>query len=706
MNKIIPKLIFKIGCVALLFLSVNVVFAQNSIRYKSEIFTDFDTISNVQYGEAINLSNENEKLLLTVYTPRLDVEKNRPLIIFIHGGGFINGDKSKGFQVKFSKYFAKRGYVTSSINYRLGVNKTKTDTDYAEAMFRAVQDAKAAVRFFRKHADEYGIDSNQIFISGGSAGGMTALQLAYMDQNEVPEGVDQNKWGNLEGNSGNEGFSSKVSGVINCWGAMIAINWIKAGDVPVFGICGNADLTVSYDGTFSYHGFKYGSKNIYDYAFSLGIPAKLKIFDGAGHNIGSENQNIALEEVNNWIFGLLKNPNSTAPSIKEIGTVLNSNKRSDNSPKTIVLKGEALLKNWNAIQANDSSMKKSVKHLLATADKILAAAKVYTVMHKTQVPPSGDKHDYMSTGPYWWPDPSKPDGLPYIKKDGQRNPEYYEITDSQEMDKVEDDVETLGLAYYFSKDEKYANFAAKLIKVWFLDPETLQNPNLNFGQGIKGINTGRGTGIIETRALYRIADAAILLQDSKSWTTENHKALIKWFSDYLTWMVESPIGKDEADSKNNHGTYYSVQVIAFSIFAERPEIGINELQIFKKRMESQIQLDGSLPLELERTKSWTYVNMNLLGFCLNARLAEHLKMDLWNYQTPEGKSIKSALDWLLPYIKKEKNWSHEQIIKTSFGETIEILEAAAINFNKPEYSVLAHIIDAKIDESDFNQLTN
>lgn len=706
MNKINPKLIFKIGTIALLFCSLNSLFAQNSIRYKSEIFTEFDTISNVQYGEAINLSNETEKLLLTVYTPKLDVEKKRPMLIFIHGGGFVNGDKSKGFQVKFSKYFAKRGYVTSAINYRLGVNKTKTDTDYAEAMFRAVQDAKAAVRFFRKHADEYGIDPNQIFISGGSAGGMTALQLAYMDQNEVPVTVDQNKWGNLEGNSGNEGFSSKVSGVINCWGAMIDINWIKSGDVPLFGICGNADLTVSYDGTFSYHGFKYGSKNIYDYALSLGIPTKLKIFDGAGHNIGSDNQNIALEEVNEWLFGLLKNTSPIANTKTEINTVSKINKSVSTAPKTVVLNGEALLKNWNAIQANDSAKKKSVKHLLGNADKILAAAKLYSVIHKKQLPPSGDKHDYLSTGPYWWPDPSKSDGLPYIKKDGQRNPEYYDITDSQEMDKVEDDVETLGLAYYFSKDEKYANFATKLIKSWFLDAETLQNPNLNFGQGIKGINTGRGTGIIETRALYRISDAAILLQDSKSWSAENHKALKKWFSDYLTWMIDSPIGKDEADSKNNHGTYYSVQVIAFALFAERPEEATRELEIFKKRMESQIQLDGSLPLELERTKSWNYVNMNLLGFCINARLGEHLKIDLWKYQTNEGKSIKKCIDWLMPYMKKEKTWDREQIVKFSFEETVGFLMGASNKYPNSDFIPLAKEIDIETYQSDFNQLTN
>jgi len=238
------KMSFKIIAIIILFTGIQSIFAQNIDRYKSEIFSEIDTIPNVQYGAALNLNNENENLLLNIYTPKTDIVKNRPMIIFIHGGGFLNGDKSKGYQIKYCKSFAKRGYVTSSINYRLGINKTRTDTDYAEAMLRAVQDAKAAVRFFRKNFVEYGINPNQIFISGGSAGSMTALQLAYMDQNEVPKTIDQKKWGNVEGTSGNEGFSSRVSGVINCYGAMIDINWIKKGDVPVFSMHGNADLTV------------------------------------------------------------------------------------------------------------------------------------------------------------------------------------------------------------------------------------------------------------------------------------------------------------------------------------------------------------------------------------------------------------------------------------------------------------------------------
>ena len=374
-------------------------------------------------------------------------------------------------------------------------------------------------------------------------------------------------------------------------------------------------------------------------------------------------------------------------------------------PKTLVIEGDALKRNYQLLSENDIDKKTALESLLNKVDKLVKEAKLYSVMDKKQVPPSGDKHDYMSTGPYWWPDPTKPDGLPYIKKDGQRNPEYYDITDSQELDKLEDNVLNLALAFYFTKDEKYAQFASKLIKTWFLDEATRQNPNLNFGQGIPGLNTGRGTGIIETRDVYRIIDAAILIQGTKNWTNQDHLALKKWFSEYLNWMIESPIGKDEADSKNNHGTFYSEQILNFALFTDNLEIAKNEINTFKIRMENQLKPDGSQPFELARTKSWNYVNMNLYGYFLIARLAENANESLWNHQITEGKNLKNALNWIIPYLKKEKEWEYEQIQKIGFGETIKILKLAAKRYANPEYEKLAKTIDSKTYQSDYIQLT-
>ena len=374
-------------------------------------------------------------------------------------------------------------------------------------------------------------------------------------------------------------------------------------------------------------------------------------------------------------------------------------------PKTLAIDGKDLHKNYELIVANDADKVRALKSLIKKADKLIKEANEYSVMDKKQLPPIGDKHDYMSTGPYWWPDPSKPDGLPYIKKDGQRNPTYYDISDSQEIDKLEDASLSLALTYYFTKQVKYANFASKLLKTWFLNPETRQNPHLNFGQGIPGLNTGRGTGIIETRDLFRVGDAALLIQGSPNWNNKDHEELKKWFSDYLTWMLESPIGKDEAKSKNNHGTFYSEQVIAFALFTNRLDVANSEIEVFKNRMESQLNTDGSQPFELARTKSWSYVNMNLYGYFLIAKLAENNNVSLWNQQISEGKSLRNALEWIVPYLKNEKVWEYEQIQKISFGETIKILKLAAKKYSNPEYEALAKKIDLKTYQSDIIELT-
>ena len=375
------------------------------------------------------------------------------------------------------------------------------------------------------------------------------------------------------------------------------------------------------------------------------------------------------------------------------------------APQTLMLDGNVLLKNQLAIANKHAAKTNALKNFKGTADKTLKVGKLYSVMNKKRIPPSGDKHDYMSQAPYWWPDTTKPNGLPYIRRDGERNPEYYDISDSEEMDKIIDDAETVALAYYFTKEERYAIHAARLIKTWFLDTATRQNPNLNFGQGIPGINTGRGIGIIETRSLLRVVDAAILLKESKNWSNSDHTALKKWFSDFLTWLTDSSLGKDEADEHNNHGTYYDVQVIAYALFTDKPELAKKQIEVTKSRIASQLKPDGSQPHELARTVSWGYVNMNLAGFFTIARWAENLKIDLWHNETTDGKNLQKCVDWMLPYLKKEKKWDYKQIKKMEYDETVWLLKTAAKKYSKPNYDVLAKEIDIKSYQSDMGQLT-
>lgn len=374
-------------------------------------------------------------------------------------------------------------------------------------------------------------------------------------------------------------------------------------------------------------------------------------------------------------------------------------------PKTLVLDGALLERHRTEHAGGKSTRSGEIADLIKSADKLLKSGKTFSVTKKTQTPPSGSKHDYMSFGPYWWPDPSKPDGLPYIRRDGERNPDIRNIPDDTEYNSMLNDSETLALAYFFTKDEKYAKHAASILRVWFLDPQTRMNPNLNFGQGIPGISTGRGIGMIETRAMYRAIDAAILLRSSSSWTAKEHGEFKAWIREFLRWSIESPIGKDEADERNNHGTYYDVQIVANALFTDQTHLAKKQLEeVTKRRIAAQIEPDGSQPHELARTLSWGYVNMNAFGFATLARLGETAGVDLWNYQTKDGRSVRKAIEWIAPYAADEKDWTHKQISPRKFDRTIPLMEIAAIKYKNTSYAFIAKKLRKPDDKEMYREL--
>src|SRR2546423_6401218 len=286
----------------------------------------------------------------------------------------------------------------------------------------------------------------------------------------------------------------------------------------------------------------------------------------------------------------------------------------------------------------------------------------FSIVNKAVTPPSGDKHDYTSQAPYFWPDPKSPNGLPYIRRDGERNPELNKITDHHSLDQIEAAVETLALAYYFKGDEAYATKAVQLLRAFFLDPATRMNPNLEYAQFIPGVNTGRGIGLIETRGLTHVVDAIGLLAGSKALSGEDKRGLQDWFRKFLQWMLDSKNGREEAAAKNNHGTYYDLQVVSYALFVGRKDLAKQSLeQAREKRIAAQIEPDGRQSLELARTKAWSYSNGNLDGLMQLATLGRYAGVDLWNFQTKDGRGIRQALDFLVPIAIGEKKWAYQEI---------------------------------------------
>jgi hypothetical protein len=370
-----------------------------------------------------------------------------------------------------------------------------------------------------------------------------------------------------------------------------------------------------------------------------------------------------------------------------------------NSLRVFLLDSKQLELTKQHIRAGDKTFIQALGQLDRDAQKALTTG-TFSVVTKDPVPPSGDKHDYMSQAPYFWPDPGRPNGLPYLRRDGERNPEINKITDHRNLDQMVNAVETLALAYYYKGNEAYAARAVELLRVFFLDPATRMNPHLQFAQFIPGVNTGRGIGLIETRGLSRVVDAIGLLEGSKALRRKDQQGLQEWFTKFLAWMLESKNGRDEGAAKNNHGTYYDVQVISFALFLGKKDLARDILQMARqKRIAAQVAADGRQPLELARTRAWSYSVGNLEGLMLLARLGESIAVDLWNYNTVDGRSIRRALDYLVPFALGERKWPYQQLGQWQPQILFPLLHRAATKYRDENYQAVMRKVPA-IGEAD------
>jgi len=337
------------------------------------------------------------------------------------------------------------------------------------------------------------------------------------------------------------------------------------------------------------------------------------------------------------------------------------------------------------------------------ADKLLRTTP-RSVMEKSKTPPSGDKHDYLSLAPYSWPDPSKPDGLPWINRDGEVNPDSKVGTDHDAFARMCSQVETLALAYHCTGNEPYAEKAAALLKVWFLDPATKMNPNLQYAQGIPGRATGRGTGIIDSVPLIGVTESAARLAGAAAWTPELQRGLREWFRAYLDWLRTSKNGLAEAKAANNHGSWYLAQTAAYAMFIGHEEEARQAVEQGRERIAQQIEPDGRQPLELKRTKSYSYSLYNLKALFTLAEIGQRVNVDLFAYRTKDGRSLRAALDYVAPYFSADKPWPDKQIeaVKHPDPALADLLRRGAIAYHDPRFE--AAIQDRDLAASRFQLL--
>lgn len=369
-------------------------------------------------------------------------------------------------------------------------------------------------------------------------------------------------------------------------------------------------------------------------------------------------------------------------------------------PRVFTLSPQSLAGIKARAGANDKSLAPALDRLRQEATKALEAGP-FSVMDKPLMPPSGDKHDYLSLATYLWPDPSKKDGLPYITRDGEVNPETRTSTDWPALEKMASSVETLALAYYLTGDEAYAQHAAKLLRVWFLAPATRMNPHLNYAQGIRGLNDGRSWGIIDTWVLVGIVDAAGILESSRAWTSQDRNGMTAWCEAYLKWLRTSELGQEEAKAPNNHGTWFDAQVVSLALYVGQKDLAREILDAVKhRRIDAEIERDGSQPRELARTRSFAYSLFNLRALFTLASLGEQAGVDLWHYRSDDGRSIRAAFDVVAPYADPEKKWPHKEL-HFERSTLLPLLQQAAVVYNEPRYRDMLQLLPA--DEAAANR---
>ncbi len=312
------------------------------------------------------------------------------------------------------------------------------------------------------------------------------------------------------------------------------------------------------------------------------------------------------------------------------------------------------------IKIEGHNAQKAYDTLIKNAEKYLSDPE-YSVLHKIETAISGDKRDYLSLSPYWWPNPNTADGLPFIRRDGETNPIVRgDNTDKQSVERMTDRSHALALAAYLSGESKYGEKAAEMIRVWFLDPEKSMNPNMEYGQGVLGVAPGRANALIESKHFFKTMDAALLLQKTGHLSAKEMTQLRQWYSDFLDWMYTSDVALAENNTYNNHAVWYNAQILGFLLFTGRMDEAHEEIKRALLRERSHFQPDGHQPEEWVRTRAYHYHSFALWGWASILRYAELAGRPIQYINimlpTTRSRNIRDGVKFMIPFIMKEKTW--------------------------------------------------
>ena len=326
------------------------------------------------------------------------------------------------------------------------------------------------------------------------------------------------------------------------------------------------------------------------------------------------------------------------------------------TPRTLTYSGKNLeqMKKENKVPAH------ALAELRRKADGHLESP-VMAVIYRNAVPVTKNRHEYSSLGPYWWPNPDTPDGLPYIRKDGVVNPDYAEKIHFPTLCQT---IHELSLAAYYFEEKKYAEKAVKMIYDWFLNPETYMVPHAQYAQAIPGVSEGRGIGIVDFDYSFKIFDGIAILESMDAISEDIVKGVKDWYVKFTDWMITSENGLDEDMQANNHGTFFDVAVLAAAIFTGRKFLADKICTTaYERRFKPHVKPDGSQPLELERTRGMNYSLQTTRGLMLIANMAKKCG---YNHFLEKDKDcgvclVKATVDFIYPYAVAPETFPYEEI---------------------------------------------